>query len=421
MTVQTHQILAAARKEFHLVLRDREALATLFLLPAMFVLIMSLALQDAFNERAGVRFSMLVVNQDDGRTGKALLKFFDDHASFEVTTGDNPDAIGDAVRTGQYQFALHIPPQASALGRLRAQQQLGLVTKTARPQPRIAIRFFADPTLRADYRLLMVNAINNALQGAEARILMKAYSALATTLGAPPGSVPRKVTRLFQEVTDPYNVNKEHRDHVPTSVQQNAPGWGLLAMFFLVVPLAGTLVHERMEGNLTRLQTMSAPISLLLLGKMAPYFIINQIQFGLILLEGIYLLPLFGGEALTLGAHPWAIVPLTFAISFAAIGYGLLVAAFCRTPEQATVFGATSVLILGALGGIMVPKVIMPPTMQALTNISPMSWGLDGFLEVFVRDENVMAILDNTAALVVFGIVCLGTGILHFHRKLAHA
>ena len=40
-------------KEFLLVLRDRHALAALFIMPAVFILIMSLALKDAFDEEQG--------------------------------------------------------------------------------------------------------------------------------------------------------------------------------------------------------------------------------------------------------------------------------------------------------------------------------------------------------------------------------
>ena len=37
--------------------------------------------------------------------------------------------------------------------------------------------------------------------------------------------------------------------------------------------------------------------------------------------------------------------------------------------------------VRGALGGVMVPKFVMPPFMRELADISPMSWGLEGFLD----------------------------------------
>ena len=57
-----------------------------------------------------------------------------------------------------------------------------------------------------------------------------------------------------------------------------------------------------------------------------------------------------------------------------AVGLALLVAASVRTTMQATIAGGAISLILAALGGIMVPKLVMPPAMQHLTLVSPMAW-----------------------------------------------
>ena len=48
-------------------------------------------------------------------------------------------------------------------------------------------------------------------------------------------------------------------------------------------------------------------------------------------------------------------------------------------------FGAVSVVIAAAIGGIMVPVFAMPPVMQTISIFSPLSWGLNAFLDVFVR------------------------------------
>ncbi|MCK7498086.1 MAG: hypothetical protein MZW92_50800 [Comamonadaceae bacterium] len=49
-----------------MIVRDRQALAILFVMPVLFVTILSLALRDVFTERAGATFDVLVVNQDPG-------------------------------------------------------------------------------------------------------------------------------------------------------------------------------------------------------------------------------------------------------------------------------------------------------------------------------------------------------------------
>lgn len=55
---------ALLSKEFILVLRDKHALAALFIMPAIFILIMSLALKDTFNnERVLLKYAVVDLDQ----------------------------------------------------------------------------------------------------------------------------------------------------------------------------------------------------------------------------------------------------------------------------------------------------------------------------------------------------------------------
>lgn len=426
MSIWFSQLLAAVTKETRLILRDREALAILFIMPAIFVLIMSLALQDAFREQGGgVQFTILIVNKDGDETGTRLIDAFNKSKNFSVSTDStvNREDLEQKIRQGEFQFAIYVDKDTTRLALERAQQELRLSSRKGKPRvDEIPVYLLADPAVRGDYRSLVASIINRVLQGIETRLMLQAFAKFrdqVAAMSSVPIPKPPEQASLFLEVKDPY-LDRHHNGPIPTSVQQNAPGWGLLAMFFLVIPLASTLAREHQEGSLVRLQVMTAPTSMILLGKIVPYLVINQIQIALILFEGVYLLPVLGGEQLVLGSHPEAIIVLSLCVSLAAVGYGLLVAAFARTPEQATIFGATSVLVLGALGGIMVPKMVMPPVMQDMTLISPLAWALDGFLDIFVRGASVSGILDKAGALILLSAICLLIGIVRFNYRLRH-
>jgi len=62
----------------------------------------------------------------------------------------------------------------------------------------------------------------------------------------------------------------------------------------------------------------------------------------------------------------------------------------------------------------MVPKFVMPPFLQKLTAISPMSWGLEGFFDIFVRNGNVRDILPESFMLLTFASVCLSIAAWRF-------
>lgn len=426
-----HKLFAAIAKEVRVILRDREALLILFVMPVTFVLIMSLALQDAFSERAGIRFPLLIVDHDHGVIGERLIEHFGGDGAFSVTSlratrggAALPDAarVREDLRTGRYKFAIIVPAGASRDAGRRLDQQLGLATAGKPPAPAVDIRLLADPTVRRDHRGLVIGGLNRVLQGMESGMLLARYTQVTQrmrAMGGAPGN-PATTLSTFADIMDAADDAAPSSVPVPTSVQQNAPAWTLLAMFFLVIPLSVTLIKERQQGSLMRLQSMAVPPWVLLAGKTLPYFIINQIQVLLILLVGMYLLPRLGGDALHIGHAPGAIALLSMAASLAAIGYGLLVATFARTPEQATTFGATSVLIFAALGGVMVPKLVMPLALQRISNVSPLSWGLEGFLDIFVRAGGVREILPEFLQLAGFAAACMAIAVLRFGHGLRH-
>lgn len=415
------QLVTAAVKEARLILRDRHALAILFVMPVVFVAILSLALRDAFSERAGVTFSVLIVNHDRGVVGAKLTQAFldDRHFRVERAAAPLPDAgqAGTLINAGRYQFALLIPDNATAQARKRAGEQVRADGPRGKTPP-VALRLLADPGLRADHRGLVLAFTNGALHAVEAGLIGERIADLARTpFGTSTVSATGLATpHLFSELTDELERSADRRA-IPTSVQQNAPAWTLLAMFFLAIPMSVTFIKERSQGSLLRLRSMPVPVWVLFGGKVVPYLVINQLQLLLILAVGVWGLPLMGGDRLVLGNAPGAIALLGLSASLAAIGFGLLIASLARTPEQATTLSATTVLILAALGGIMVPKMVMPPFMQQVAGWSPFSWGLEGFLNIFIRGGGLREVLPEAGKLLAFAAACWIIALLLFSRQ----
>jgi ABC-2 type transport system permease protein len=419
------QLSAALAKETRLILRDWHALVILFVMPLAFVTILSLALRDVFSERAGVRFELLVVDQDGQLVGERLAAAFAEDPHYRITRASAPfpdePALAALVGAGRYKFALRIPARATARARARALEQVRSDGRAAGKAAPVALALHADPALRADHRALVVAFANGALRAVEAQLIAERIAELARTpFGGAPSAARLAAPRLFDDLADPLAAPGARRLPSPTSVQQNAPAWTLLAMFFLAIPLSVTFIKERAQGSLLRLQSMPVPTWVLFGGKIVPYLVINQLQLLLILAVGVWGLPLLGGDRLALGDSPGAIALLGVSASAAAIGFALLIATLARTPEQATTFSATTVLILAALGGILVPKLVMPPFMQQLAGFSPFSWGLDGFLEVFLRGGGVREVLPAAGRLAAFAAACFAAAILRFRYQLRH-
>ena len=107
----------------------------------------------------------------------------------------------------------------------------------------------------------------------------------------------------------------------------------------------------------------------------------------------------------------------TLSAAVAACGYGILLGTMARTYEQASAFGAVSVVIAAAIGGIMVPVFVMPPVMQTISIFSPLSWGLNAFMDVFVRGGSLRSVLPDVALLVLFFLVTTLVAWFNLSRK----
>ena len=178
-------------------------------------------------------------------------------------------------------------------------------------------------------------------------------------------------------------------------------------MFFIIIPMSTIYINERKQNTLARLNSMNISIFSMMFSKSIPYLIINQIQVLIMLGVGMFIVPFFDTPALEINGSLLALGGISIALSIAAIGVSSLIAVSASSSEQATTIGGILNILLGAVGGVMVPKFIMPESMQKIAELSPMSWGLDGFLEIFLNSADIMMIVDKILLLISFGAIAL--------------
>jgi ABC-2 type transport system permease protein len=204
----------------------------------------------------------------------------------------------------------------------------------------------------------------------------------------------------------------------PTLVQNNVPAFALFAMFFIVIPLAGSLITERNQGTYSRLKTLPVKYITILTGKAFIYILVCLSQLALMILTGMFLLPLLSGlPPLVLGTSYISIIIAAISCSLAAIGFGLLVGTFATSQSQAGMFGSFMVVILGILGGIFLPVHMMPHQLQIITMLSPVRWGIDSFLDLFVRNGSLKTIWPNILLLNMFFAIALIIAMFNFVRR----
>jgi ABC-2 type transport system permease protein len=113
-------------------------------------------------------------------------------------------------------------------------------------------------------------------------------------------------------------------------------------------------------------------------------------------------------------------VAVVLAAALAACGYGILLGTVARTYEQASMFGAVSVVIAAAVGGIMVPVYVMPEMMRRISDFSPLAWGLNALTDIFAREGTIQTVQNEILYLLIFalGTMLLAWGYFGYKGKM---
>jgi ABC-2 type transport system permease protein len=393
---------ALAWKELRILARDRHGLAVLFLMPAVFILIMSLALRDALDPAGHAGISYLWLDDSGGYFALTLSDRLSERAALTRQRVADLDELQRKLRDGEISFAVRVP--ADFESRVRA---------AAQGPGAALVQVYLSPSAPPQTRLLFLAQLRAALTAVQAEYLLE------DLMGVPHEDAQRVRRQIDPEAValdEIYLGRAPGAVEAPNAVQQSVPAWLVFAMFFVVLPIAVSVLAEREQGNLQRLSLLNVSPLQLLAGKFPAYYGVNLVQLVLMLAVGVVLVPRLGGDRLALGSSLFGLWLIASALSFAAIGFALLIATVAKSAVQATTLGGIANLIFGAVGGVMVPKSVMPPVMQEAAVLSPMSWALEGCWDILLRGGGAVDVLPEAAALLAFGAASLAAAAVLFPK-----
>ncbi len=358
------QLWELIRKEMLILLRDRQTILLLFLMPVALIFFLSLALEGVWTDKfLGRKIQLVIKNESQSPRADLLARKIKAHESIRVVERPADMNSDKILADGKTQLIVTIPRGFE---------------EGDKP-----VELYFEPTIDAGYKI--------------------AARALVTTLTV---EVVMGIDNL-DTVMKGLIVEKPRPDReLPTPLQQAVPAYAIFAMFFIAIPMSIGFLKEKKDGTLQRLLTYPVSANLLTLGKIIPYYLVNIIQFVLMLLMGVYVMSRFISYPFHLGASPWHMVPVTLVVAAATTGFGVLVAALGRTPEQSATLAATAAILMGIFGGIMVPHAVMPVLMKKAAMISPMYWAHQAYLDIFLRDASLASILPKLIVLTVFAGIC---------------
>jgi ABC-2 type transport system permease protein len=385
LTLSCRKAIRLAAKEWKLLLRNPHGLAVLFLMPAVFVLVMSFTLKNTLVAKVDLPVTGWVLEDKGAMAGQWTKEWLERNGGRRFPSRE---ALKAALKSRQVEAGVVVAAPAAGAAALRGDQLemwLGNLV-----QPAAAARLRTELSFSIAQAQLKVAA---AQAGPFASVLLQGAGGtdLLSAQGAP-------AIRYLYELESGRKL---------TAVQQSVPAWLIFGMFFVVIPIAGVLIQERSEGTLARLATFKvAPVEVLA-GKMIAFMALNWVQLGFMLLVGRWLVPLLGGDALILDIALGWFMLMVVATSAAAVGLALLIAARSNNFEHAAALGGGLNVILGAVAGVMVPRMLMPPGLQKVSEWTPMGWALDGMQSVFLGDPTAAYIVPRAGLLLGFAAICL--------------
>ncbi len=343
-------IVAVIRKEVALLLRERGALISLFALPVVFILVFGSVFSsqdDPDRERV-----IAVWHAPDDPRGSAIAAMLGEAPGFAPRVVATVEAVDAAVADGD----------AAA----------GLVVPTDRDVPVQLVIDLAAPL-----------QVRGPIQGALVGVVMRA-------------SLPANAPAAAVATRSPHGLAAPVAE--ASAFQVAVPANAVLFGFFIALTVAMAFTTERRTGTWRRL--LAAPVSRrrAVLAMLVPYALVGLVQLGFLFATGalVFGMQIAGSFA--------ALVAVSLAIVYCAVTLGLVMASLGGSERQLGGIGSVVLLVMGIVGGCMVPRMAMPPIMKTLGLAVPHGWALDAYYDVLVREGTTLAsVTPEIGALLAFG------------------
>jgi ABC-2 type transport system permease protein len=407
--------------------RDRVGLLFMFGLPILLVLIVTSIQNSTFELMNKNRVPLLLCNRDTGAASRQFIQAVDQVGLFKLLqTSGTDSSIRVRVQQKDAMLALVIPANFSTRVEARARMVAGKAMasfgledstnkRVAGDTTTMPIALYYHPILQESFRRSAEGALYSALQVVESKHILKTlyFSLNEKEL---PDSVESELLNNRTTIEE-YPVSRDRNAIIPNASQHNVPAWTVFAMFFVVISLGSGIVREKLNGSFIRLKTLPTSYLVAILSKQITYVTVTLVQAVVIFAIGVWLFPVIGLPTLHFPTEWAALIVVTFLCGWCAVSYAICIGVFARTEEQATGFGAISIVILAAVGGLMVPSFAMPGSFRLVSNISPMHWGLEAYYGLFLEGGGFGTIWPNILPLALITAGLQGLSYWGLKRK----
>ena len=413
-------------KDFRILMRDKVGLTLMFVMPILLVLVMTSIQNSTFELVNNKKLSLILCNRDTAQTSKQFLQAISKMGMFKVEQmplASSNEEVQSQMEVSETLVALILPSDFSSKIKSKAAKiaQKALegnsTEKKASKSNDLSsgLTLYYNPVLDESFRRSVQGAMQSTLQLVEGReTIQTLYSGI---LSKPmPADLESDITAQALDISL-VPVSRDGSGKIPNATQHNVPAWTLFAMFFIVISLGGSVVREKQSGSFIRLKTLPTTYFVAIISKQLTFLFVTLLQVFVIFSLGIWFFPVIHLPALSLPSDLIGLALVSFVCGWTAVCYAICVGVLASTQEQANGFGAVSIVILSAIGGIMVPSFAMPGSFDLVLNLSPLHWGLKCYYVLFLEQGKFVDLLPHLLPLLVFIAVLQGITLYSLKRK----
>lgn len=410
-----YKLWATLIKDAKILSRDKVGLTIMFVMPIILVIVITSIQASTFELVNDNKIQMLICNKDGDDTSVQLVQSISNSGMFKITgvsKSFSSEQISNLLHEKDALVAIIIPSDFSIKMLEKAKSissnaLKGISMEGDKTNSKYTIgesvTLFYNPVLQKSYLQSINGALLSALQLVQSKqILNTIYYSLNEI------KLPNELEKDI--LTDQVKIkqiplSKNGSKNIPNATQHNIPAWTIFAMFFVVTSLGSNVVKEKLSGSFVRLKTLPTNYVLSLLSKQFTYIAVCLFQVVVIFSLGVWLFPMLGLPPLQLPSDLISLFIVSIFSGWCAVSYAICIGVFAKTQEQANGFGAVSIVLLAALGGILVPSFAMPNSFQVLMKISPLHWCLEAYYDLFLEGGNFKDVFKNILPIISITLV----------------
>jgi ABC-2 type transport system permease protein len=371
-----------AFKDLRYMLRERETLLWVFLMPIVFFF-----------------FIGTVTGGFSGRENR--------QDRLAVKTGGQPGFIIDQLerRLSDRDFEI-VRPETDSLFALYARQltvPAGFTDSILAGTP-VALQFRHRTTaLGGDYdRIRVARAVYTVL----------ADLIVASETGGRPTAESFDSLNAMPHALSLEVASAGRRKTPPSGFQQAIPG--ITVMFILMVMATSgaiLLVIERRQGLLRRLACTPISRTSVVLGKWGGKMMLGVVQISFAVLSGTIIFKMNWGPNLA------AVIAVLVVYGALMATLGILLGSLARTEGQAIGIGVVSANVLAALGGCWWPIEVTPGWMQKLQLFLPTGWAMDAMHKLISFADDPLKVLPHLVGMLLFTVLLVPLSVRAFRYQ----